>query len=204
MSVLNESFYDNPQGGQETKCFSEDIREEELVKVLYSPPPHKKPFFPPLQIHSTTQRARTSGKFKQECKLRDVYRKTEIDCIKWQPVWSPGRSSNQTFPLRAKQLLFTFVPCMSCWDQQSGFWWFIATGHNPLEGWRPTSHCTSYQIGGKIHTEGTRTWARLNLHDEISQSQQKPGLLQLLQSNPQYWVGRQAAVIAMSFSLHVQ
>lgn len=109
------------------------------------------PFF--KSIPPPTQRGRTSGKFKQECKLRDVYRKTEIDCIKWQPVWSPGRSSTQTFPLRAKQLLFTFVPCMSCWDQESGFQWFIATGHSPLEGWRPTSHCTSDQINGKIHTD---------------------------------------------------
>jgi len=114
----------------------------------------KRLFFPFFKsIPPPTQRGRTSGKFKQECKLRDVYRKTEIDCIKWQPVWSPGRSSTQTFPLRAKQLLFTFVPCMSCWDQESGFQWFMATGHSPLEGWRPTSHCTSDQISGKIHTD---------------------------------------------------
>lgn len=44
MSVLKETFCDNPQGGQETKCFSEDIQEEQLAKVLYSPPPHKNGF----------------------------------------------------------------------------------------------------------------------------------------------------------------
>lgn len=122
MSLLKESFCDTPQGGQETKCFSEDIQKEQLVKVLYSPPPHKKAFLFSLfkSIPPPTQRGKTSGKFKQKCKLRDVYRKTEIDCIKWHPVWLPGRHSIQTFPLRAKQPLFTCVPCM-------GFQWFIAT-----------------------------------------------------------------------------
>lgn len=136
MSELKESFCDNPPGRQETKCFSEDIREEQLVKVLYSPPPHKKALVFSLfkSIPSPTQRSRTSGKFKQKCKLKAMYRKTEIDCIKWQPVWSPGKSSTQTFPPRAKQLLFTFVPCMGCWDrEESGFQWFIAT-EQPLGG----------------------------------------------------------------------
>ena len=45
--MLNECFYDNPQGSQETKCFSQDIQEEQPVKVLYSPPPHKKAFLFP-------------------------------------------------------------------------------------------------------------------------------------------------------------
>lgn len=149
ISVLKESFCDNPQGGQETKCFSKGIQEEQLVKVLYSPPPHKKAFLFSLfkSIPPPTQRGRTSGKFKQECKLRDVYRKTEIDCIKWQPVWSPGRSSTQTFPLRAKQPVFTFVPCMGCWDQESAFQWFIATGQ-PLGGLK--AHFSLYLLPKQV------------------------------------------------------
>lgn len=103
---------------------------------IFSPSSQKVLSFSPLKsIPPPTQRGRTSGKFKQECKLRDVYRKTEIDCIKWQPVWSPGRSSTQTFPLRAKQPLFTVIPCMGCWVQESDFQWLTATGQ-PLGGLR--------------------------------------------------------------------
>lgn len=51
------------------------------------------------------------------------------------------------------------------------------------------------QISGKIRIEGTITLAALTLHDEISQSQYRLRLLQLLQNKPQHWVGRQAAVI---------
>lgn len=56
--MLNECFYDNPQGSQETKCFSQDTQEEQPVKVLYSPPPHKKAFLSLLQIHSTSHTER--------------------------------------------------------------------------------------------------------------------------------------------------
>lgn len=54
---------------------------------VFSPPPSQKDlsFLPSKSILPPTQGSKPSGKFQQECKLRDVY-KTEIDFIKWQPV----------------------------------------------------------------------------------------------------------------------
>lgn len=70
---------------------------------VFSPPLQRGLYFLPSKyILPPTQRSRPSGKFQQECKLRDVY-KTEIDFIKWPPVWSPGKHSTQTFPLWAKE-----------------------------------------------------------------------------------------------------
>lgn len=77
-------------------------------------------FLPSKFILPPTQGSRPSGKFQQECKLRDVY-KTEINFIKWPPVWSPGRHSTQTFPLWAKECCLHSPLRMGCWDQESSF-----------------------------------------------------------------------------------
>lgn len=106
-------------GGQ--KCFSQDIQEEQPVKVLYSPLLTKRLFFSPSSnpFH-LPHREVTSGKFKQECKLRDVYRKTEIDCIKWQPVIA-WKEINSNLSTESKAASVYICPCMSCWDQELAF-----------------------------------------------------------------------------------
>lgn len=126
-------------------------------------------FLPSKSILPPTQGSRPSGKFQQECKLRDVY-KTEINFIKWPPVWSPGRHSTQTFPLWAKECCLHLPLRMGCWDQESSFQ--VYSSRSAL--WRIAALLLTAgltQISGKFHVEGPRTLGRLDMHNIISQSQ---------------------------------
>lgn len=130
--MLNECFCDNPQGSQETKCFSQDIRRNSRWKSCILPS-SQKAFLSLLQIHSTSHTeaglvASLSRNANWGCVQEDRNRlyKMAARVIAWKEINSK--------PFHWEQSGFCFYICPLHELLGSGiqaFQWFIATGLTP-------------------------------------------------------------------------